>query len=210
MKEVELDPLFISRIKKLYQEMEASYDIVASQLGFSCNGCTDNCCDSYFLHHTYAEWGYLWYGFKQLTQQEQQELIRRSQEYITGCKEAESEGQRPQVLCPLNENGLCGLYPYRLMVCRTHGVPAVMTRPDGQSLSFPGCFRCQELVDDQSLKVEDLPRMERTKLLSELVKIENDLFAGKRHLYPKVRLTIAEMLVIGAPTISTPHCERPR
>ena len=50
--------------------------------------------------------------------------------------------------------------------------------------------------------------MERTKLLRELVMIENDLFASKRHLYPKVKLTIAEMLLKGAPTIPTPHCER--
>lgn len=208
MKEVILSSPMISRIKKLYEEMEASYDNVASTLGFSCYGCPDNCCDSYFLHFTYAEWSYLWFGFQQLDGEQQQRIIDRSQEYVAGCREAEAKGERPQLMCPLNEDGLCGLYPYRLMVCRTHGVPAVMTRPDGQKLDFPGCFRCQEIVDNKSQPGEELVRMKRTGLLNELVRIENDLFQGKRHLFPKIRLTIAEMLVKGAPTIPTPHCER--
>ena len=208
MKEMQLSPLFIARMKKLYGEMEAAYDNVAAQLGFGCKGCPDNCCDSYFLHHTYAEWSYLWFGFQQLPEERRQEIVNRSQEYSAGCLEAEAKGERPQLMCPLNENDLCILYSHRLMVCRTHGVPAAMTRPDGQKLSFPGCFRCQEIVKKQSNHGEELPRMERTRLLREMVMIENDLFAGKRHLYPKVKLTIAEMLFKGVPTISTPHCER--
>ena len=208
MKEVQLSPSIISRIKKLYQEMETAYDEVAVRFKFSCKGCPDNCCDSYFRHHTYVEWSYLWFGFRQLPKERQQEIVNRAKEYSAECKEAESKGEHPQLLCPLNENGLCILYPYRLMVCRTHGVPASMTRPDGQSLSFPGCFRCQEIVENQYINGENIPRMERTKLLREMVAIENDLFAGKRHLYPKVKLTIADMLVKGAPTIPTPHCER--
>jgi len=207
MKEVQLSPSLMVRLKKLYEEMEASYDNVAIQLEFSCQDCPDNCCDSYFLHHTYAEWSYLWFGFGLLPAQKQKLILDQSHQYIQGCRLAESKGERPQLMCPLNENGLCILYPYRLMVCRTHGVPASMTRPDGQLLNFPGCFRCQEIIEDQYIQAEQSPRMERTKLLSELVMIENDLFNGRRHLYPKVKLTIAEMLLKGPPTIDTPHCE---
>lgn len=208
MKEVKLDLTLIARLKTLYEEMDAAYDIVAGRLNFSCEGCDDNCCDSYFLHHTYAEWSYLWYGFGKFSDEKQQEILRRSEEYVNGCHKAQSEGEQPQLMCPLNENGLCILYPYRLMVCRTHGIPAAMTRPDGRQLRFPGCFRCQEVVQKSYTDQEAVPRMERTHLLRELVAIENDLFSGKRHLYPKVKLTIGEMLIKGPPTIPVPHCER--
>ena len=208
MKEVKLNPSLVARMKKLYEEMEASYDNVAIQLEFSCRGCPDNCCDSYFLHHTYAEWGVLWAGFRQLPEEKQHDILERANNYMKGCREAGLKGERPRMMCPLNEDGLCILYTYRLMVCRTHGVPASMTRPDGQRLTFPGCYYCQKIVDSRYSDGEEPPRMERTGLLRELVMIENDLFAGKRHLYPKVKLTIAEMLLKGAPTIATPHCER--
>lgn len=208
MKEVQLSLSLLARIKKLYEEMESSYDNVASQLEFGCQDCPDNCCDSYFLHHTYAEWSYLWAGFRQLPEEKQQDILERSENYVKGCREAQVKGEHPRMMCPLNEDGLCILYPYRLMVCRTHGVPASMTRPDGQQLTFPGCYYCQKIVDNRYADGEEPPRMERTRLLRELVMIENDLFAGRRHLYPKVKLTIAEMLLKGAPTIASPHCER--
>jgi hypothetical protein len=111
-------------------------------------------------------------------------------------------------MCPLNQQGLCVLYSYRLMVCRTHGVPAAMTRPDGRRLNFPGCFRCQELVAGRAERQEGVASMERTPLLRRLALLENDLLEGRRHLYPKVRLTIARMLLQGPPFITTPHCER--
>ncbi len=208
MKEVKLDLVLQARLKKLYEEMEAAYDNTALQLNFSCEGCDDNCCDSFFLHHTYSEWSYLWFGFQQLPSEEQQNILARCKIYIKECQTAEEQGKRPQVMCPLNVEGLCILYPYRLMVCRTHGVPASMTRPDGRKLTFPGCFRCQEIVQEKFPDEKGLPRMERTPLLQELAMIENDLFDGKRRLYPKVKLTIAQMLLQGAPAIETPHCER--
>jgi len=119
---------------------------VARQLRFGCSGCPDNCCDSYFLHHTSIEWAYLWQGMRQLSPEQQREILHRAAGVVRVCQEELTHGRRPVVMCPLNEHGLCVLYPYRLLVCRTHGVPAVMTRPDGKRLSFPGCFRCQEVV----------------------------------------------------------------
>ena len=103
MKEVQLSPPLTARLKKLYGEMEATYDNVAVQLGFSCKGCPDNCCDSYFLHHTYTEWSYLWSGFQQLPKEKQQEVMDCSKNYVKGCHEAELKGGRPQLMCPLNE-----------------------------------------------------------------------------------------------------------
>jgi hypothetical protein len=208
MKEIIIAGPLLHQLGRIYREMETAYNLVAAELGFSCAGCPDNCCDSYFEHHTYAEWSYLWLGFRQLPAEAQQEILQRADAYQQACAEALARDERPQVMCPLNQHGLCVLYSYRLMVCRTHGVPATMTRPDGRRLNFPGCFRCQELVAGRSGREAGVPSMERTPLLRRLALLENDLLEGRRHLYPKVRLTIAQMLLQGPPSIPTPHCER--
>ncbi len=208
MKEIVIAGPLLHQLGRIYQEMEAAYNLVATELGFSCTGCPDNCCDSYFEHHTYAEWSYLWLGFRQLSPDDQRRILLRAEAYEQASAEALARDERPQVMCPLNQHGLCVLYSYRLMVCRTHGVPAAMTRPDGRRLNFPGCFRCQELVAGRSERQEGAPSMERTPLLRRLAVLENDLLEGRRHLYPKVRLTIARMLLQGPPTRPTPHCER--
>jgi hypothetical protein len=208
MKEVKLNLDLARRIGLIYEEMERGYEQVATQLQFSCDGCPDNCCDSYFQHHTFVEWGYLWLGFAQLPESQQEEIMERSRLYIAVCDQALALNERPQVMCPLNEDGRCLLYAHRLMVCRTHGVPASMQRPDGRRLNFPGCFRCQEIVKKSFAHESETPRAERTLLLHGLAMLENELMDNKRHLYPRIKLTIAQMLVKGPPTIATPHCER--
>jgi Fe-S-cluster containining protein len=209
MKEVALSERLSEEIRKIYKAMESEYDEVARALNFSCNACPDNCCDSYFLHHTYTEWAYLWKGFRELDKARQQELMARSQQYLLECAKAETKGERPQVMCPLIDDGHCTLYTHRLMVCRTHGVPASMRRPDGQTLSFPGCFRCQTIVKKKFVHDSQAPHVERTQLLQRLVAVERELMGEKLHLYPRVKLSIAQMLVNGPPAIPTPHCERP-
>lgn len=208
MKEVVLSEELSEEIAKIYEEMEQGYDEVAKALHFSCDGCPDNCCDSYFLHHTYSEWSYLWQGVRQFPEAKQGEIIERAREYVLACEKAEASGERPQVMCPLNENGRCILYRHRLMVCRTHGVPASMRRPDGQQLNFPGCFRCQAIVKKKFVHDSEAPHMERTPLLQRLVGVERELMGDKLPLYPRVKLTIAEMLVTGPPTLPPLHCER--
>jgi len=207
MKELVLPEHLAERIAGLYARMEEDYNKVARALGFSCVGCPDNCCDSYFQHHTYAEWAYLWRGLRMMSDEKQEKIRQWAVKFREKSRQAESRGERPQVMCPLNENGLCVLYAHRLLVCRTHGVPARMRRPDGQILRFPGCFRCQELVDEREKTGLKTPSVERTLLLTELVKIEEELLEYRRQLYPKVKMTIADMILEGPPTIP-PHCER--
>ncbi len=188
------------QIAAIYEEIEKQYDVVAAELDFGCAGCPDNCCDSYFLHHTYSEWAYLWQGLLELPAEKRQEFERRSQEYISQSQEALGRGERPQIMCPLLDDGLCGLYKHRLLICRLHGVPSSMTRPDGQQLLFPGCFRCQEITGDRA----DVPRMDRTKLFQQFVQIEMEWLGVKRNVLPKVKMTIAEMIIKGPPEFS--HC----
>ena len=202
MKEIILLEQQIKELEAIYEKLQQEYERVAGVLDFSCNGCPDNCCDSYFLHHTYAEWAYLWLGVRQLEPERQQNLIARATTYVEQCERELEAGRRPQVMCPLNEGGLCVLYEHRLLVCRTHGVPASMTRPDGRTLWFPGCFRCQEIVDARYVQGPP-PYVERTPLLRKLALLENELLENKRHLVPKVNITIAGMLMQGPPQIAS-------
>jgi hypothetical protein len=89
------------------------------------------------------------------------------------------------------------------MICRTHGVPATLTRPDGQLLRFPGCFRCQEVVKSAYTRETDAPTMDRTILYKRLAQLEARFLGERRGLLPKIKLTIAEMIMAGPPKDST-------
>lgn len=209
MKEIILSPAMSGEIADIYTTMEQRYDRTASEIGLSCAGCPDNCCDSYFLHHTYCEWAYLWEGIQALDDQIRQRITLRSQQYVAESRKVLAQGERPNLTCPLlNDDGRCSLYAHRLMICRLHGVPAAITRPDGRTLKFPGCFRCQEIVREKYDREKDVPFMDRTELLGRIAALESELLGGKRHLFPKVRRTIAEMIIAGPPRIDKPFCER--
>ena len=201
MKELVLTNEMAERLEQLYNRMEEAYDKVAAALDFGCTGCPDNCCDSYFQHHTYLEWAYLQRGLTQLEPQRLEAVRSRAAAYLDACRRAEAAGERPQVMCPLNEDGLCILYHHRLLVCRTHGVPAVMRMPDGRVLPFPGCFRCQEVVNVREKQGREIPRVERTPLLAELVRLEDLFLNYRRRSFPKLKMTIAEMIVQGPPAV---------
>ncbi|MDH3328496.1 MAG: hypothetical protein OEM01_04625 [Desulfobulbaceae bacterium] len=207
-KEIILPAELSRRLTDVYEAIQSEYDRIARQVGLSCSGCSDNCCDSYFLHYTYAEWAYLWEGIQDLDQEERDRITGRSKQYIEESRGCIARGKRPQQMCPLNNDGLCTLYAHRLMICRLHGIPATMTRPDGKMLRFPGCFHCQEIVGGSYEQENDVPVMDRTRLLSKVAAIESELLGGKRHLFPKVKRTIAEMIVEGPPRVDKPFCER--
>lgn len=186
-----------NKISVLYREMEESYENTAESLGFSCSGCPDNCCDSYFLHHTYSEWLYLWQGLKTLDELQLQRIIAEAARNVTESEAALSRGKRPMIMCPLNLDGRCSLYPYRLMICRLHGVPSSMTRPDGRKINFPGCFRCQEQIK----KSDTVTHLDRTRFFKRLVALELELLTEARAAVPRIKLTIAQMIVKGPPVL---------
>ena len=192
-----LQPELAAKIADLYSRMEQAYDLVARQLDFTCDGCPDNCCDSYFLHHTYVEWGYLWVGLLELAPEQRKRIENRAAEYGAASERALARNERPQVMCPLNEEGRCGVYRHRLMICRMHGVPSSLTFPNGQSKKFPGCFRCQEIVGDR----QAVPMVERASLFRELVALEQELLGAQHGQLPKVNKTIADMILLGPPRL---------
>jgi hypothetical protein len=191
------NPLF-EKLSRLYAEMEESYDQVAGKMGLSCSGCPDNCCNSYFQHHTYIEWAYLWEGIRSHPDEKQQEFMNKAREHVTKSRASLAQGLRPCIMCPLNDNGLCQIYEYRLMICRMHGVPNSFIRPDSKRMSFPGCFRCQELCSD----LEKVPVLERTGFYRDLAALEIAFVGSRSKGLPKVNLTLAEMLVKGPPEFS--------
>ena len=195
--ELELSPDFITRVADLYHDMEEAYDRTAKELNFSCRGCPDNCCDSFFLHHTHTEWAYLWLGLKTLDSRLQQKIQAKAAQYVIESVSVLAKGERPVIMCPLNEDGLCSLYSSRMMLCRLHGVPATLTRPDGQRLEFPGCFRCQEHIPAGN----SIPPLNRTRFLQQLANLEIELLGSKKMNAPRVKLTIAQMIVKGPPIL---------
>ncbi len=192
-----LQPELAAKIADLYDRMEKAYDIVAKQLDFTCDGCPDNCCDSYFQHHTYVEWAYLWVGLMELEPARRKDMENRAAEYAAACEKALARDERPQRMCPLNEKGRCGLYLHRLMICRMHGVPSSLTFPNGKMQKFPGCFRCQEIVGER----QAVPSVERASLFRELVALEQTLLGDQQGQLPKVKKTIAEMILMGPPRL---------
>lgn len=188
------DMLF-ERLSVLYRKMERAYDQVAREIGLSCEGCPDNCCDSFFCHHTVIEWAYVWKGIGTRSETWRQGLVFRAEAYVEQSRLLLAEGEKPNIMCPLNENGLCQLYPYRLMICRMHGVPNRFVRPDGKKMTFPGCIRSQALC--RGLK--EVPLLDRTHLYRELASLEMALVGPGIKKLPRVNLTLAEMILQGPP-----------
>jgi len=185
-----------SRLSTLYRRMDEAYDTVAAPLGFSCDGCAANCCISHFQHHTRAEWLYLFEGLAALPEDRRQDYLTRAAQAVDAARQALSRGEIPRVMCPVNDDGRCGLYAHRLMICRLHGVPHVLIGPGGVR-EFPGCVRCESL----RAAMPGAGLMDRTALYRELAAIEMALLGKKWGRLPKVDLTLAEMLVAGPPRI---------
>lgn len=186
------------KLDALYGRMASVYSDTAEKIGLSCEGCEENCCTSYFQHHTYVEWIYLWHGLNKLPEAKRQEYIQRSEDYVRNARAMLENGMRPKIMCPLNDEGLCGVYKHRLMICRMHGVVNTLRQPNGRQLSFPGCFKCQDLTAD----MENVPVVDRTPLYKELVGLEMGLLGNKIRSMPKVDLTLAEMIVMGPPDLN--------
>ena len=214
-------PGLYQRLAHLYQRMENAYAACAREAGLSCAGCPTNCCTSFFQHHTYVEWSYLWRGLSELAPQRRQELIRRAENYMRDANQAIALNALPNAMCPLNEEGLCILYPYRLMICRLHGTRNVFTRPDGFQQVFPGCARFTALpcstgnfpsapasetptAPPQNAGASGshpCPTLDRTPFYAELAALEMEFHKRAAGPLPRVNLTLAEMIVLGPPRL---------
>ncbi len=181
----------------MYSEMQEAYRKVADAGGLSCEGCGQNCCTSFFRHHTLVEWSYLWKGLMTLPEERRGLFIARARDYVDECRKALDARQVPTAMCPLNEGGLCALYDYRLMICRLHGTRNFLARPDGERLEFRGCWRFAELHPEN----EQAPALDRTPFSRALAGLEMEFLKRHKMGPQKIDLTLAEMILAGPPRI---------
>ena len=132
-----------------------------------------------------------------MPQERRQMFLKKARDYVGESQLLLVQGKSPRIMCPLNEDGLCQIYEHRLMICRMHGVPNQFERPDGKTMRFPGCLPCQKLYAD----LAEVPTLDRTPFYKDLASLEMAFLKTKGHAVPKVKLTLAEMLVQGPPKI---------
>lgn len=180
---------FLEKLTALFARMDEAYDKAATASGFECRGCADNCCHTRFYHHTLVEFLYLKEGLDRLPQADRLLADQRAAEADRLMKDLERSGQPVRVLCPLNDQERCILYPFRPMICRLHGIPHQLRRPDGQRQLGPGCGD----FDRQCVGREQVV-LDRTPLYIALANLEKEL-RGQAKFEGRIRMTIAEMIV---------------
>jgi len=184
----------LKKLALLYADMDAAYTAAAAAAGLSCAGCAENCCVSFFQHHTHAEWLYVHQGLAALAPERRAVYEARARDYVEAARASLERGETPTAMCPVNDAGLCGLYGHRLMICRLHGVPNVLIGGMGLR-EFPGCEPCQRLT----AAAGGAKAMDRTPLLRRLAGLELELWGSRPGRPPKVDMTLAEMILAGPP-----------
>jgi hypothetical protein len=177
------------RLEQLYASMDRSYKNIADHYGFACNGCEDNCCLTLFHHHTHIEFFHLSKGFRTLDRQRQVAIIEKAEAVCSAVRAVEKNGPPLRQMCPLNFDNRCCLYAYRPMICRLHGIPSELLRPDGQTRRTPGCASFVERCGQMAY----IP-FDRTPFYRDLAGIEQAL----RWEMPgagKIKMTVAEMIL---------------
>jgi len=182
----------IERLKKIYAAMDNAYRRAAENYGFSCEGCPDNCCQSRFYHHTVIEHVYLLEGLKALTNKRQRDVKLRARGIVDQISGGEPGKGTLRLMCPLNFNELCILYPYRPMICRLHGIPHELKKPGQGALFGPGCA-----TFDQRCGHKGYFSFDRTPFYRKLAVLEQEVRQSLGY-DGKIRMTVAEMILAGA------------
>ncbi len=180
---------YFKQLAGLYHNMDNTWNQVAAKHHFQCNGCRDNCCLSLFFHHTHIERAYLLYGFNTLTKDAQQAILKKAKHYYTATFDSGgiAVSKSKKIPCPLLMDGRCGLYQFRPMICRMHGLPHELHRPGFGPLKGPGC-------DAGNFEGNKDLRFDRTPFYREMAGIEMK-FRTKTGLKGKIKQTIAEILL---------------
>jgi hypothetical protein len=186
---VKIPRTFGAQIPRLFAQMDAAYDGAAQKAGFVCNGCEDNCCRTRFYHHTLVELLYLQTGLAAMSPVQQHRIRDRAQAAARQMEALECDGRPVRVMCPLNEQGRCTLYAHRPMICRLHGIPNLVRRPDGHILNGPGC-------DDYYLQCGPTggDPLDRTPLYTAMADIERRL-RERLGFNSRIKLTVARMIL---------------
>jgi hypothetical protein len=130
-----------------------------------------------------------------LSSPQRQRIRDRADAAARQMETLERQGLPVRVMCPLNEQGRCTLYAHRPMICRLHGIPNAMRRPDGRILNGPGC-------DDyyRQCGPEGGDPLNRTPLYSAMADLERRL-RDRLGFNGKIKLTVARMILKDSETL---------
>lgn len=182
----------LNRLKTLFDEMDHAYAAVADQYGFQCNGCADNCCLTRFYHHTLLEYLYLIEGMRTVAPDLRREFRNQALAVCTKIADADRRGEALRIMCPLNRDGRCMVYPFRPMICRLHGIAHELHRPGGNVVNHPGCDAFFDQCRDSGANV--YIRFDRTPFYRQMAMLEKELRRETGYA-DKFKLTVAQMLV---------------
>jgi Fe-S-cluster containining protein len=169
--------------------MDREYTRAAEHYQFQCDGCMNNCCLTRFYHHTHLEFYYLGMGFENLESQKKSEILLKAEKVCRETAKADEKEIPVRVMCPLNDDSLCTLYPYRPMICRMHGIPHELQKPGQNFIQGPGC----RTFDDRCAN-KPYYKFDRTPYYLEMAKLENK-FKQAAGMTGRIKMTIAEMIV---------------
>jgi hypothetical protein len=188
---VDVEPVvwkpFRERLERIYREMEESYRAVAARFGFTCAGCGEECCRSRFHQYTLLEYLFLGDGINTLPEAKRESVRRAARRTLREAALADARGiLRP--MCPLNFEGMCGLHPYRPIICRLHGVPHALSMPGRDAVFGPGC----DVFSERHGTSIPSP-LDRTPLYKKMAGLEKELREAL-NFRGKISLTVAEII----------------
>ncbi len=180
---------FLEQLQANYAAMDRQYDQAAAHYRFDCHACTDNCCRTRFYHFTYVEYLYIMEGVRALRPDRQFEIKSRALEISRKTAALDKQGKPVRLMCPLNFEKLCILYPYRPMICRLHGIPHELRKSANNHIYGGGCE-----TFDRRCRAKNYFTFDRTPFYMKMAALENQ-FKQATGIAGKIRMTIAEMLV---------------
>ncbi|MBF0200502.1 MAG: hypothetical protein HQK66_04145 [Desulfamplus sp.] len=186
----------LDTLKSLYRKMDSAWEEAASIYGFQCSGCSENCCETQFYHHTFIERAYLLYGLSRLPSPAVVKALKRGELVNKKIKLASKRGESIRIMCPLNLDEKCIIYPFRPMICRLHGIPHELHPPGGGprgTMIRPGCGAGSSFFE------KGYHTFDRTPFYSEMAVLETEYIRFKFKGRPgKIKQTVSEMIVAGS------------
>ncbi len=184
---------YFNKLNVLYMKMDKAYDKAALHYGFECNGCEDNCCKSFFYHHTYIEKDYLLSKTNEFDLEQKKALKTIAEKYLKDITLHNQDINKKKPLCPLNKEEKCILYDQRPMICRLHGIPHHLNIPGKEINHSPGCDAGDSFFS--STNYFSFDRIPYYKEMAEIEKEYRASFSNTNSKSGKIKQTIAHMLL---------------
>jgi Fe-S-cluster containining protein len=180
---------YFVRLRRIFADMDRQYSQAAAHYGFQCSGCEDTCCLTHFYHHTYLEFLFIREGFSGLDAADRRRIRDKAEAVCSRMAQAHNNDTVVRVMCPLNDAGMCGLYAFRPMICRLHGIPHELQKPGRPVVYGPGCAAFDDCCSGRPYF-----KFDRTPFYYAMAGLENE-FKQAAGLTGAIKLTVAEMII---------------